>query len=195
MGLFGEWGAGAGPPQREKRACGLSKLIPEGRAREFMDARILAPIDDSFAGRLAGWRQEMQTWEREFSTWTGQAAFRSPPSVPTVKRFGRTKDQALLALRQAAYDVAAEERKEAHGRWVERSSEREKAYQKTYHAEYDRQRDWEDEATHREEERAEQAARCRAAVEGSRCDCVRCEGMRERAMKTREQQDAVFDGI
>ena len=148
-------------------------------------------FDDGFAGRLAGWRQEMQTWEREFSTWTGQAAFRSPPSVPTVKRFGRTKDQALLGLRQAAYDVAAVERKEAHGRWAERSSKREKAY----HAEYDRQRDWEDEATHREEERAEQAAQCRAAVEGSRCDCVRCEGMRERAMKTREQQDAVFDGI
>ena len=73
-------------------------------------------IDDSFAGRLAEWREELTVRERDLLVWDGKVVFKKPPPVPTVKTYGRTKDEALLAQRQAAYDVADAERTEAHNR-------------------------------------------------------------------------------
>ena len=118
-------------------------------------------FDDSFAGRLTTWRDELAVWERgfTFSAWeTGRpfCLLKKPPPVPTVKRCGRTTDKELLARRQAVYDVADAERTEAHSRWVAMNSNRKKERDKVWQAEYDSKRDWADEREDREKVRMEE---------------------------------------
>ena len=131
--------------------------------------------------------------------WDGKVVFKKPPPVPTVKTYGRTKDEALLAQRQAAYDVADAERTEAHNRWVAKNGDRKKERDKIRHAEYDSKRDWVDEADDREKAREEEEEETRpvrpsevlgmhpwkrerleslCTAEDGDCDCVLCVGRR-----------------
>ena len=82
-------------------------------------SRLVTPLDagDPYAKALIAWRDRpLAAWQQKFEAWSGGDVLQHPPQPPTPAKWP-TKDGALKAQRQAAFEDATAMLDVEHARW------------------------------------------------------------------------------